>query len=268
MRAVVRVVDIETTGFDDKVDGIVEIACTDLLVDGDEIRTMMRAISRLCNPGIRIPPTARAIHHISDAMVGQPGTPSATELATKALMALPSTSDAVNMPIVFAAHHADFDRGFLERVAINTPPRQWIDTCRLARKLWPQLEHYGNQVLRYELFPDDEFTGQPHRAQHDVEVTARLLERELMEIAQNPAHERIDAVDALIAYIAAPIDLSNKPIGFGKHEKLTWLEARNTDRGYLQWMIREHNKELEDTGKGAWDLDQWHTIRLLTGYGV
>jgi len=61
----IRVIDFESTGFPPEC-AIVEIGWCDVtFVDCNNI-TIGAPQSRLCNPGQRIPPEARAIHHISD----------------------------------------------------------------------------------------------------------------------------------------------------------------------------------------------------------
>jgi DNA polymerase III subunit epsilon len=58
--------DLETTGTDIARDRIVQIAVLKLHPDGEEeIRT------RLINPGIPIPPSATAVHHITDEAVAE-----------------------------------------------------------------------------------------------------------------------------------------------------------------------------------------------------
>ncbi len=58
--------DLETTGTDIARDRIVQIAALKMHPDGkEELRT------RLINPGIPIPPSATAIHHITNEMVAQ-----------------------------------------------------------------------------------------------------------------------------------------------------------------------------------------------------
>lgn len=268
MRAIIRVVDVETTGLDTKKDRPVEIACGDLLVDGAEIRWMMEPQAQLCNPGIPIPAQARAVHHIGPADVAD--AKPAELLAKRALLSVPTSSNPEAIPLAFAAHNAQFDREILEATAGGSAGRPWIDTWRMAKKVWPQFEHYGNEVLRYELFPDELVLGVAHRAQHDVYVTARILmlALETMEqwLVEGLVLFPVSSVDDLVEWIERPIDLADKVIGFGKYDKLTWREARSKDRGYLQWMIREHNQQLDETGTGAWDVDQWHTIRKLMGF--
>lgn len=270
MRAIIRVVDCETTGLDVTKDKPVEICCCDLLVDGSEVTMMMEPIAQLCDPGIPIPAVARAVHHIGPADVA--GKPAAELVARRALMSVPASSNPEALPLAFCAHNAEYDRQILENTAGGSAGRPWIDTWRLAKKVWPQLEHHGNEVLRYELFPDDLILGEAHRALHDVHVTVRILLAAFVAIEHfiidGRAPLALHTVQDLVDYIAEPIDLSDKPIGFGKYDKLTWRQARNQDRGYLQWMVREHNKQLDETGKGAWDVDQWHTIRTLLGYTV
>lgn len=53
--------DLETTGVDVTKDHIVEISIIKILPTGEEIEK-----TRRINPGIKIPPEATAVHHITD----------------------------------------------------------------------------------------------------------------------------------------------------------------------------------------------------------
>ena len=59
---VVRVIDVETTGTDPKIDAIIEIASVDVLKDG----TIANRQSVLVRPPIPVPPESSAVHHLID----------------------------------------------------------------------------------------------------------------------------------------------------------------------------------------------------------
>ena len=59
-------IDLETTGVDPRVDRVVEVGVLKVAQDAEPIR-----FRRLINPGISIPPAARAVHGIADEDVAE-----------------------------------------------------------------------------------------------------------------------------------------------------------------------------------------------------
>ena len=188
----------------------------------------------LVNPGIPIPPTASAVHHLTDEHVR--GAPTLDEL-TERLVA--QAQDAV-----LVAHNADFDKSFLPALA----DKKWICTMRLAKHLFPLAPSYSNQALRYWLklnVPDSGLP--PHRAKSDATVTA-ILFTELLGRYVN--QEGDHGVDALIDFVNKPITVERMP--FGKHKD---MELSKVPRDYLQWMLK--NCEL--------DYDLRYSIKAIAG---
>lgn len=206
----ILVVDVETTGVE-PTDRIVELGMYELW-DGTvyDVGPPM-----LFNPGIPIPPTMSAIHHIVDADVERaPSWPGRTK---EALLA--SNRDA------FAAHNAKFERQWLTDDLTGGKP--WICTYRCALRVWPDAPSHSNQSLRYWLKPPGlsrEVAALSHRAGPDAYVTAYLL-RELLLHA---------TFDELVTWSASPALLPR--ITFGKHKGKAWTEA---PRDYLEWICRQ-----------------------------
>lgn len=205
----VRIIDCETTGFDPEEDRLVEIAAVDW-VDG----FFEPARSTLVNPGIPIPPTASAVHHITDRMVADAPSP---EEALRAF----------DGELIYCAHNSRFDRGFLPFHA------HWICTYRVALNLWPDAPGFSNQVLRYFLKLEDppEDLGPPHRAAHDAWVTSRIF---------------AFALETLSA--ARMIEISSRPallpsFTFGKHAGQPIAEI---PRSYLSWILSKGDEFDED----------------------
>lgn len=228
--AEILVVDTETTGLDPKKDRLCEIGVCHVWWDkngwqigGDDWR--------LINPGIQVPATASAVHHLTNKdLVDAP--PAAT-VVPAVLREYPAD--------LLVAHNAEFDRGFLSPYADHYP---WLCTRRLARLKIPDAPSHSNQVLRYHLgFAD--VPGDAHRAGHDARVAAMILCHMLYEL---PADATIEEI---IALSEKPVFLTCE-VGFGKHSDKTWSELP-TD--YLQWMQRQ--------GADDWDRDQWFTIRQV-----
>ncbi|MBI2568613.1 MAG: 3'-5' exonuclease [Candidatus Schekmanbacteria bacterium] len=213
--AAYRVVDVETTGFSPTADRVVEVAWVDIAPSGEVVNRQ----DYLVNPGMPIPPAASAVHHITDDMVAS--APAFAEV-------WPGAPEGLRL----AAHNAEFDAAFL-----GLPKRMMICTMRLARKLWPDLEGYGNQFLRYRLRLNVQ-SERPHRALDDALVTAALLAKELQECSGEDVLE--------LAW--KPVPVRRWP--FGKHKGLALEE---TPRDYVEWALRN----LTDLGDDLrWSLEQ------------
>ncbi len=152
------VIDVETTGLRPVTDRIVEIACA--LVDGDRV---VGRWTMLVNPGIAIPPSASAIHGITDGMVRD---------APNVCAALRHARRLCRGRLV-TAHCARFDLSFVGAPAGGAA----LCTMRLARALIPEAPNHKNQTLR-RFLGIDRLTGEDlpaHRALGDALVTAHVL---------------------------------------------------------------------------------------------
>lgn len=73
------------------------------------------------------------------------------------------------------AHNAEFDighlRGTLKHFGLACPEFQYVCTCRLARKTWPELENHRLNTLAAHI--GLEFNH--HHAQDDAEAAGRVL---------------------------------------------------------------------------------------------
>lgn len=216
----IRVLDVETTGMPEersrgKIIEICEIGWTDLLDDG----SIDGPHARLVDPGIPIPPEARAVHHISDEMVRGAILSSA---AHDVLMVGMESGD------MFAAHNAAFERAFFGG---GTLP--WICTMICAKHLWEDAPSFGNQALRYwldvEVELDADLAMPPHRAGPDSYVTAHILRR--MTVAKHP--------NALIELTNTPVILKTVP--FSKNHGRLWSDM---DRGFLEWCLDPRRENL------------------------
>ena len=223
------VIDTETTGVKPPNDKVVEIAAVTVL--GARVD---HGFDSLVNPGIPIPPTASAVHHLTDEHVR--GAPTLDELAGKLAE---RAQDAV-----LVAHNAGFDRSFLPSLADS----KWLCTMRLAKHLMPLAPSYSNQALRYWLKLNVPNPGlPPHRAKSDATVTAALF-TELL--ARYVNQEGDNGVDALLDFVNRPITVERMP--FGKHKD---LELAKVPRDYLRWML--NNCEL--------DYDLCYSIKAIAG---
>lgn len=209
-------IDVETTGLDAAVDKIVEIAV--LRRRGDQYEVF----SSLVNPGFPIPPTAMAVHHITDEMVAD--APKIEDIAPDLHRMIDGS--------VRIAHNAALDSTFVDpALGEEADPSKWLCTYRAARHLLPLAPAFGNQVLRYwlKVQVDDNGAG-AHRAMFDVDVTAEVLGHILAQAKERGAKTMAD-VQALSQQ---PIIVATMP--FGKHvgKKLEEIPA-----DYFEWALRE-----------------------------
>jgi exodeoxyribonuclease X len=252
-----RVFDTETTGLDVETAKIVEIGACDVwhLHPADAppgFADFVQSPSQawLCNPGIPIPPEAKAVHHIIDSDVA------IAPLASTVIARL-----VPNEPTVFVAHNAKYDRPILEREGLPAG-EAWLCTYRLAMHVWPEAPSYKNEVLRYWLgfdeLPRHTRIGQsvPHRAAHDSAVTALLLREALTRIMVD---RKLCDVEALIKWAESPVVLKGN-LGFGKYFDKTWAHVAQMDASYFDWMIKQEDRE-----PGSWDMDKIHTARHYRG---
>lgn len=216
------VIDLETTGLDPEVDRVIEAGAV-----WAEMGGICASADWLFSPGIPIPASASAIHHLIDEDVQ--GFP---KFSSERFF----TGEIADVDF-YAAHNAEFDGSFLKPV-----PKPLVCTMRLAQKLWPGLESYSNQFLRYHLDLDPPVlrTDPMHRALPDAQVTATLLLRELDYILAYPGRNEIQeampnkTVEELVAWVEAPLLLDK--IQFGKHKGELFS---NIPRDYLRWLSNQ-----------------------------
>lgn len=172
--AIIRVIDLETTGQAPPVHGVCEIGWQDV-AQGDDGRWSLHGDggAAFVNPGRPIPPVTQAIHHILDEEVAS--APYWNDIARPILDPWPRR-------LALAAHRADFEMKFCSPAM--THGADWICTWKCALRLWPDSPSFSNQVLRYWRRPDGivHDRGLPaHRAFPDAYVTAHHLRDMLNE---------------------------------------------------------------------------------------
>ena len=161
------VIDLETTGlYPEKGDTIIEIGAVP--IQNDTV-LMEERFETFVDPNIPIPPHITRITGITDDMVR--GAPPLDESLIRFL------SYIGDCPLV--AHNAPFDIGFLEAAARKmgeeyTPPVA-VDTCELARKVFPGLPSYSLQNLAARFKIE---SPAAHRAVDDARICLRLFEIE------------------------------------------------------------------------------------------
>ncbi len=153
--------DVETTGLSAVHDRVVEIGAVKLRA-GRIIKSQVWRI----NPGRPMPSAATRVHGLTDQDVA----------------AAPGFKDVYPEFVAFArgtmlvAHHAGFDVRFIAYEALRNdlpvPPEPVLDSLRLAREWWPELENHGLKPVAEHLKIKP---GRYHRALDDSETLARVF---------------------------------------------------------------------------------------------
>jgi exodeoxyribonuclease X len=213
---IIRCLDLETTGFD-PTDSVVEVATLDIVRDEAGAVTLGKAWSTLINPSVPIPPQASAVHHILNCDV---------EDAPLWDDVIPTLMDGP--PVAFVAHNAKFERQFFDAGNIK-----WIDTYRVALKLWFDAPSHSCQALRYYLDLPVPRDTPAHRAAGDTLVTAHIL---LAAFAKGVTASEM-------------VKITNEPavlprLHFGKWAGKPFAEI---DGGYLSWMLKQ--SDMDDDAK-------------------
>lgn len=189
------VVDVETTGIRPTFERIIEIGIV-RYKDGK----ILDSFQSFVNPGRTIPQFIVGYTGISDDMVED--APFFEEIAQQLRDIFSGT--------VICGHNLQFDMGFLraefQRASLPTPVPVKICTLKLARRMYPMLKNKSLSSVANHLKIR---TGVAHRAIHDAETTARVLDRMLFaKINENPAIRLSDLVQFESGLIKTPIKLA------------------------------------------------------------
>jgi exodeoxyribonuclease X len=190
----IRVIDLETAGngpYD-----VCEIGWQDVVEgEGGEWSLSEDRGALFVNPGKPISPETMAIHHIIDAYVA--GAPLWKTIA-------PDILQPAGGVVALSAHRAAFEQRYC--TPRLTGGAAWICTWKCALRLWPHLQSFSNQMLRYQRMPEGlihEMGLPAHRAFPDAYVTAHHL-RDMLNLA---------SVEQLLAWSRQPGLLPRVPAG-------------------------------------------------------
>ena len=179
------IIDIETTGGNNKSGRITEIAA--FLHDGHKL---IDKFSTLINPGIPIPPFIKNLTGITDEMVAD--APAFEEIAAEL--------DRFTANSIFVAHNVNFDYSFIKeefRRIGRDFKRKTLCTVQLSRHSFPGLASYSLGKITAQL--DIGFTGH-HRAEADARATVHLFEKIITHESQTglfDAHFGVPDLDSI-----------------------------------------------------------------------
>lgn len=177
---------------------------------------------------------AMAAHHITHEMVeNEPEfepIPFATNLS----------GSSVRDNTIVVAHNAEFDTQVIWEYGYKIP--QYICTMKCAIRLFPDIESYSLQYLRYFLNLKFDRPISPHDAESDVIVLEALFWTLVEGIKKTMDTEDLDEVfQAMIKVSKLDYMLH------GKHRGKTLKHIAKTDIRYIHWLIKtERWKETPD----------------------
>ena len=211
-----RAIDFETSAFEPKNEGdpkpeICEAGWVDIQANpAEHIVRVFDPTASLCNPGVPITAEASGVHHITGSHVAD--APSFGEIRPKLFEADPA---------YFVAHGAD-----LERAMFDGGETPWIDTYKIALRLWPDAPAHKLQVLRYHLglIRDGRDIGPAHRAGPDAYLCALLMQR-IIETDKF-------SFEDMVRFTNGPALLPRMTIG--QHRGKKWEDVPT---GFLEWIV-------------------------------
>ncbi|MBL0686688.1 MAG: 3'-5' exonuclease [Sulfurospirillum sp.] len=179
------------------------------------------------------------------------------------------------------AHNLPFDLGMLEKHGFKNEYKA-IDTLKCAMHLYdvkvPHVNagfgqedlieeeilnknnnivpNYKLQTFRYKLFSktaeSDEakkysVTIKAHDALSDVLILKMFLKELFFKAKERYELKNSEAMDKLVELSSKPVKL--KIFLFGKHKGMTYEDVLRSDKGYLEWLLREQDKLGEKCDK-------------------
>lgn len=213
-----RVLDFETTGFPPSA-SVCEIGFTDVtLMGGNSV--LHTPVNYIVRPNHPIDLGAMSVHHITPEMVDEHAIGDCAWALDQLKLAKVD---------VWVAHKADFEQKFFN--PLNTI---WIDTLKIARRLYPTLQHHTVSHLLYALGLYKEIDlslAHPlHRAGPDTYVTAHIFRKMLEKLS---VQEMIDICQSNT--IDPQFDLE-KTCFLPKHKGKLWSDVAQEDIGYLKFI--------------------------------
>lgn len=214
--------DLETTGLEDdaKICSISIIA-----VESENIKEVFY---EFINEGKKIPPSASAIHHITNEMITN--MPSFKE--SKAYRFLQENN---NPQTTIIAHNVEFSRDRLLTAGYEFSG-EFIDTMRVTKHLIPECGFFSLQFLRYELklYKLEQEAIMACEYQHAIQlhntfgdiIVMKLLYHYLLDLADREKMQELTKQNVLLELLP-----------FGKYQAQYIEEIASTDKNYLEWVL-------------------------------
>lgn len=228
--------DVEATGLEEE-DRLVQVAYS---LNGVERESLF------C-PGREMSVKAMAVTHITNK-----------HLADKESFHGSKFYDELNSHLkdeknIFVAHNAAYDKSMIEREGLTVG--SVIDTLKIAQALDVRAEipEYNLQYLRYYLGIEID-DACAHDALGDVKVLMGIFARMYDKMLEKSTHDEV---------IKKMIYISNEPVlikrlTFGKHKGELVADVARTDRGWMEWLLREKESAAAN---GDIDKDWIYTLK-------
>ena len=151
---------------------------------------------------------------------------------------------------IVVAHNAKFDLAILEAEGLKVP--KFICTLRVAREMDEKavIPEYGLQFLRY--FLELEVEAQAHDAEGDVKVLEAVFNRQFEKLKEGGLSDE-EVINKMVEISSRPSLF--KKFSFGKHKDKLVADVARSDRGYLEWLLKQ---KLES---GEEDEDWLYTLK-------
>ena len=221
--------DLETTGTNPSTDRIVEISLIKVMPDGREMEHSHRI-----NPGIPIPASSTAIHHITDADVANE--PKFSDIAAKLNKWLEGcdmagyNSNKFDVPLLME----EFKRA---GIPFDTSGRRFVDVQNIFYAMEPR-----TLVAAYRFYCGKDLEG-AHSATCDTHATYEVLMSQLdrYEDLQNDVEKLSKIGQKRTIDLAGRIaeDENGNPVfNFGKYKGQKVEDVFKRDIGYYSWMMQ------------------------------
>ncbi len=227
--------DTETTGVE-KEDRLCQVA---YIFDGKENNNFFK-------PPLPIKAEASAISHITNDQVKDCEVFENSKMAENLQKILPEN--------ILVAHNARFDIDMLKKE--NLEISNFIDTLKVAQVYDKEgyFKKYSMQYLRYEMNLDVK-GAQAHDALGDILVLEKLFMR-LFEKRKKEGLAEGEILEEMMEISKNPILI--KKISFGKYTGKSVEEILKEDKGYLEWLLAQKEKQA---GEGNVDEDWLFTLK-------
>ena len=225
------VLDIEATGLNSRADRIVEICLVKIMPDDTrEVHT------HRVNPGIPIPPAAKAIHGISDEDVAD--SPSFDDLAPE-LFELLKDSDIGGYNVLGFDIPLLTEEFMRAKRIFDMDGRRVLDMQRIFHKKEPR-----DLSAALTFFCGEKLDG-AHGAEADALATVKVLEGQLEKYTDLPRD--VDKLDAFCSPKEKEwVDRAGRlkwvdgeiTINFGKKKGSSLRVLVDNDKSYLKWILK------------------------------
>ena len=220
--------DLETTGTNPLQDRIVEISLIKVMPDGTELEK-----SRRINPGIPIPESSTAVHHITDEDVANE--PTFKQIAQSLFELLEGcdiagyNSNKFDVPLLMEE---------FSRVGLNftTKGRRFVDVQNIFYAMEPR-----TLTGAYRFYCGKELEG-AHGATADTRATLEVLKGQLARYPEleNDVEKlsKVGQRQTLDLAGRVALDDNGEPVfNFGKYKGMSVSDVLKRDPGYYSWIL-------------------------------